>query len=352
MTRWYSISAFFFMGYLVKSVLKRPYLFVQALSVSPSNHMASSSTQALRKGRRRIIVDTDAGFDDIVAIQCLLAHGHNIELVTTVCGANTASATAWGLQRLFPQLTVVAGPNRQLRPTQDWLPTFRHRFADFVNQNGIDTSPEEGNDPSDDSCTHVYKLLEASADASVDLLCLGPLSNVADWYNKFPQLLRTKVRHIWMLGGSHPQQENQNEFNFGQDPKAAAAVVVSQLADMIRIVPGQVTSHLQVSDEYQQSLLQSIHTSSKSNLIAQAARIEARYSLYYDPVLCFVYCTPEAGRFVDVSLQVCPQTGQTKHAEEPRIAMVDSIDWKDYQAWLFPAITQSDSVNVLERQKV
>lgn len=325
---------------------------MHALSAATSD-MTGITT---RRNRRRIILDTDAGFDDVVAIQSLVAHGYNIDLVTTVCGANTASATAWGLQRLFPQLAVVPGPDRPLRPTQEWLPTFRRRFADFVDQNGIhQTSDEEKNqtcEPAKDSIARVSELLEASADASVDLLCLGPLSNVADWYKEFPQLLYTKVRQIWILGGRHPQYADQDEFNFGQDPKAAAAVIGSSpLAHLIRLVPGEVTSHLQVSEEYQQSIVQSIHSSSQFNLIAQAARIEPRYSLYYDPVCCFVYCAPEAASLTHVSLHVCPQTGQTRHAKEREIAVVDSIDWKAYRGWIHPAITQSDSVNVSERGK-
>ena len=80
------------------------------------------------QNRRRLVVDTDAGFDDVVAIQSLLAHGLSIDLVTTVCGSNTSVDTWQGLQRLFPHLEIVPSSNRP-RPTQAWLTDFRrHNF--------------------------------------------------------------------------------------------------------------------------------------------------------------------------------------------------------------------------------
>lgn len=56
--------------------------FALAFSSTTSNAMKDHAAEAIRERRRRHrrIVDTDAGFDDVVAIQSLLAHGYTVDL--------------------------------------------------------------------------------------------------------------------------------------------------------------------------------------------------------------------------------------------------------------------------------
>lgn len=338
---------------MLLSIFHKQSLLVRgmAFSTSASNNAKNISSSGAALRRRRILVDTDAGFDDVVAIQSLLAHDHSIDLVATVCGSNTASATHDGLRRLFPHLTTVASVDRR-RPSQAWLPGFRQRFADFVEQHGVVKQPSKidilaSNNKDKDLSNKVESLLTSSPDDSIDLICLGPLSNVADWCDKFPTLLSTKVSSVWILGGSHPDTPRE-EFNFGQDSAAAAAVMESQaLRDKIYLVPGDATSSHLVSNDYIQTIVQSTSPDdcSDNNLLANVVREEQHYSIFYDPVCAFLYLYPGAAQYVTLPLHVCPKTGHvsmgttTEHAS---YRLVSKVDFGAYQTWLLQAIRQSE----------
>lgn len=325
------LQSIFYMLQLSSKLFKRPCSRPVALYAS-----------RMPVSERKVLLDSDGAFDDVVAIQCALAHGRDIDLVTTVCGSSTASTTAQGLQRLFPHLNIVAGPNRP-RPAQDWLPRFRQRFSDFVNLHGVPTTNEADPLPEDTFLDRVREFLDASPDGSVDLICLGPLSNVADWYRSFPSLLTTKVAQIWILGGAHPEKERPDEFNFGQDP-AAASLVLEKMSDRIHLVPGDATSHHQVSESYIKAILERVHSTSSTNLLAQVAKEEQHYALFYDPVCIFLYLTPHGAQFPHVPLRVCPKSGVTQTAKESLLPVAKEVDFDAYQLWLYKAIQQSEPV--------
>ena len=101
---------------------------------------------------------------------------------------------------------------------------------------------------------------------TVDLMCLGPLTNVASWLEQQTQdddiysFIETQVKTIWIMGGNLPAYDlggsgggaAEAEFNFAQDPKAAYAVLngaPSSITDKIIIVPAD-TCRKQVPDEF------------------------------------------------------------------------------------------------------
>ena len=333
---------------------------------SDSNEVMSTAQEEGRRRRRRI-VDTDAGFDDVVAIQCLLAHGYSVDLATTVCGSNTASVTWQGMQRLFPHLEIIASPDRP-RESLAWLTDFRRRFRDFVDRHGtttttIVTKTDSTGDhdrrkdlslkmppspPSSlDIIRRVGQFLQDSDDEGVDLICLGPLSNIADWCQHYPDLMSAKVADIWILGGAHPNTGRDDEFNFGQDA-AAAAHVLDVLGHKVHLVPGDVTSHHMVSESYIASLVEQVHAeSTDANLLANVIKEEQQYSMFYDPVCAFLYLNREMAQFARIPLQVCSQTSVTKMILEetsarPIIHIAQQVDFEAYRSWLLHAIRQSE----------
>ena len=343
--------------------------FALAFSSNTKDNAAAAAMQTSRSRRRRIIVDTDAGFDDVVAIQSLLAHNYSVDLVTTVCGSNTATDTFRGLRRLFPQLDIVRPQDtNRPRPGKGWLTDFRRRFANFVNRHGVSLSGDDDDDdksgtPVDDPLSsplsRVQDFLESSADASVDLICLGPLSNAADWCRAFPMLLQAKVDSIWILGGAHPDVARTDEFNFGQDAVAAHAVLQSALRHKITLVPGDATAHDLAPPSFVPTIMDAVQqqhfndndddtTTTNSNLLVNVVREEQQYSIFYDPVCAFLYLNPHAAQFPHVPLGVCPQTGVTQllpsadNDEHVAIPVAEQVDFGAYQAWLLQAIRQSD----------
>eukprot|EP00977_Amphora_coffeiformis_P023115 scaffold12214_cov159-Amphora_coffeaeformis.AAC.6 len=362
---WMTLVSICFFSTLVSRQVRVVALSSPLPVPSPSRQGSYHSFRSSMPRRlpKRIIVDTDAGFDDLVALTCPLAHGHSIDLVTTVCGSNTALDTHHALERLLSSgldNRVVPSKNRP-RPSQAWLTDFRRRFGAFVERHGTTTPTQSplqkssnGDDDDDDDgmTTRVKQFLQNSPDDGVDLLCLGPLSNVADWMERFPDLMMTKVSSVWILGGSHPTTERVDEFNFGQDAPAASYVFEGRLADKITLVPGDVTSHHLVADDFIPTIVEaacrnqelaSTDYNVNTKLLAHIIEEEQQYSIFYDPVCIFLYLHPEAARFARVPLRVDPESGATQSSSgtTAMIPFAEQVNFDAYQAWLLQAIQQS-----------
>lgn len=74
-----------------------------------------------------------------------------------------------------------------------------------------------------DSISQIAELLKKYPDQGVDLMCLGPLSNIASWSedDELFRLIQSKINQIWIMGGNVPGFDDA-EFNFAQDPTAVA----------------------------------------------------------------------------------------------------------------------------------
>ena len=148
--------------------------------------MAFSASKSVL--RRRFIVDTDVGVDDLVAIRSLLLHLNQEQqqdnvLLSTVHGISETHVGSSYLQRVFPHLTVLESP---LIPPQAkatvpaWLTGYRAGFDKVLKEL---TTTSLAARPIEHSFESLYAFLRNSThDDSVTLICLGPLSNVAEWH--------------------------------------------------------------------------------------------------------------------------------------------------------------------------
>jgi hypothetical protein len=199
--------------------------------------------------RRRFIVDTDVGFDDIVALRALLLHlGGEIQredvLLSTVHGISKTSLGAPLLQRYFPHLTVLESPLNVPQANAEipsWLKEYR---SDLDTQLTTFPTASINASPIEKSFEPLYTFLRnTSDDAGVVVLCIGPLSNVAEWHKQHGLLLEEKVREIWILGGNDPRgMDPTPEFNLSQDAAASHYVFRSALASKVRLVLASDTS--------------------------------------------------------------------------------------------------------------
>jgi inosine-uridine nucleoside N-ribohydrolase len=334
--------------------------FVRAMTTSTIRSSTTKSCNRQQQHRRRLWIDTDVGFDDLVAIQSLQAHGSSIDLITTVCGMNSASQGACGLKRLMPDLMAVVAASRDRiddvmgeaqRKQHDWIPDFRNRFQDFVNQHQHQRLDDVKEYDSNCHVESTRKLLLDSEDSSVDLICLGPLSNLADFLNEYPSLLSSKLSSVWILGGSHPDRGIE-EFNFGQDPIAAQKALSSPyLRGKIYIVPGEQTSYKCVPSSYTQSIVQvaaeNVRQTTCTNGMILSSTIVAdpNFAIFFDPICCFLYhqttrhrTTPPDALVLDAPagqgaagfewhrISVCPFSGKTLTGEHGHW-IVSSVDF-------------------------
>lgn len=207
----------------------------------------------------RILIDTDPGIDDALALFLAVASPEvQIEAVTTVSGnvpIHMTTRNALALLELAkrPDIVVARGSDRPLL-----IPPV---FAEHVHgQNGI------GNvllpDPQQQSVnnavsTIIQKIVQAPGE--VTLVALGPLTNLALAVRCEPRIAQL-VREVVIMGGALRVPGNVTpaaEFNMFCDPHAAH--IVLHAGWPIRIVPLDVTQKTLMTREQFASLAANGH---------------------------------------------------------------------------------------------
>jgi purine nucleosidase len=181
---------------------------------------------------RKIIIDTDPGQDDAVAI--LLAFGAPDELevlgITAVAG-NVPLALTQKNARIVCELAgrrdvpVFAGCDAPLSRT---LVTAEHVHG----KTGLDGPVlDDPTMPLADghAVDFIIETLKREADGTVTLVPMGPLTNIAQAFRRAPEIVN-HVQEIVLMGGAYFQVGNITpaaEFNIYVDPEAAEIVFKS-----------------------------------------------------------------------------------------------------------------------------
>jgi purine nucleosidase len=181
---------------------------------------------------RRFLIDSDTGSDDAVALVMALRHPNShIEAITTVAGnvplamaTQNALYTAELCGANVPVYVGCAKP--MLRPLE--TAQFVHGH-DGMGDIGL---PLTGREPAPGHA--VTKILEvfAAAPGEIDLITLGPLTNIAVALLLEPKLAQ-QVRHCYIMGGTSDNVGNMSlagEYNIYADPEAAQVVFESGLS--------------------------------------------------------------------------------------------------------------------------
>jgi len=194
--------------------------------------------------RRKIIIDTDPGQDDAVAILLALASPDEIEVlgITTVAGNVPLALTERNARTVCelagrPDIPVFAGCDR---PMSGELKT-----AEAVHgATGLDgatlpepTMPLRGKHAVD----FLIDTLRHEPAGSVTLCTLGAMTNVATAFQRAPDVVR-HVAEIVVMGGAYFEVGNWSpaaEFNILVDPEAAQ--IVFGAGRPLTVIPLDVT---------------------------------------------------------------------------------------------------------------
>ncbi|SEP57239.1 nucleoside hydrolase [Thalassovita taeanensis] len=182
--------------------------------------------------RHRIIIDTDPGQDDAVAILLALSSPDEIEVlgITAVAGNVPLALTARNARMICElagrrDVKVYAGCDR---PLGRELVTAEHVHG----KSGLD-GPDlpEPTMPLQDqhAVDFIIDTLRAEPPGTVTLCPLGPLTNIAMAFEKAPDIM-TRVREVVLMGGAYFEVGNITpaaEFNIYVDPQAARIVFKS-----------------------------------------------------------------------------------------------------------------------------
>lgn len=192
---------------------------------------------------RCVIIDTDPGIDDAVAILAALASPEfDVLGITTVAGNIGLATTTRNAGRILAlarrsDVPVIAGAAGPLARTG-------FDVAEIHGDDGLGgvgfpepaTPPRPGH-----AAVWLAETLMAQPAGAVEILALGPLTNLAQLLADDPQAAR-RIGRIVAMGGAIREPGNvgpRSEFNLAADPEAAEAVLAAGLP--LTLIPLDVT---------------------------------------------------------------------------------------------------------------
>ncbi|WP_457648773.1 nucleoside hydrolase [Profundibacter sp.] len=201
---------------------------------------------------RKIIIDTDPGQDDAVAILLALASPEEIEVIgITAVAGNVPLPLTHKNARIICELAgktdipVYAGCDR---PLAHDLVTAEHVHG----KTGLDgpNLPDPTMQLTDGHAVdYIIDTLRHAPAGTITLCPLGPLTNIATAFQKAPDIIE-KVQEIILMGGAYFEVGNITpaaEFNIYVDPEAADIVFKSGVP--IVVMPLDVTHKALVTKE-------------------------------------------------------------------------------------------------------
>lgn len=175
----------------------------------------------------RLVIDTDVGSDDAVALMLALAEpGVQVEAITTVAGnVPLEQATTNALLTLDVMgARVPVHPGRPGPLRRDLQTAQQVHGEDGMGDAGW---PAPTGRPSDEHAVDVLLRLANSHPGELTLVTLAPLSNVATAVLRDPELLH-KFRDVYCMAGvpdAHGNVSESAEYNVWADPEAADIVL-------------------------------------------------------------------------------------------------------------------------------
>ncbi len=211
---------------------------------------------------RKIIIDTDPGQDDAVAILLALASPEDIDLlgITAVAGNVPLALTAKNARIVCelakrPDVKVFAGCDA---PLSRKLVTAEHVHG----KTGLDGPQlDDPQMPLQDQhgVDFIIETLRAEPSGTVTLCPIGPLTNIATAFERAPDII-PRIQEIVLMGGAYFEVGNITptaEFNIYVDPEAAK--IVFGAGAPLTVMPLDVT-HKALTTRPRIDAFRSMHT--------------------------------------------------------------------------------------------
>ena len=268
---------------------------------------------------RKIIIDTDPGQDDAVAILLALASPEDFEVLGIVAVAGNVSLAQNARNALKvvelsgrTDVPVYAGCER---PMRRHLVTAEHVHGD-TGLNGPGLPEPKIRLKKQHGVDFIIEMLLAHEPGTVTLCTLGPLTNIAMALVKAPAIA-PRIKEIVMMGGAYFEVGNITpaaEFNIYVDPEAADVVMRSGIP--IVMVPLDVT-HMILTTHDRLEKIDAIGNKA-GRAVAQMLAFSERFDLtkygtkgapLHDPCVLAYLIKPELfeGRHINVSIETASE---------------------------------------------
>ncbi len=306
-----------------------------------------------------LIIDTDVGFDDLLAVSALKStKTANIPFISTVGGIqDDPSRAAYFLKHLFPETRQIEiGESSKIvrdSPPEEWLKNCRQALALMMKSSVTQQLLKEEQNCTNGTQSKFVKFFN-SHKGNVDLMCLGPLTNVSSWLDSKDaiKLLENRVHNIWIMGGNIPTNKNKTkpEFNFANDPKSVFKMFRNKIIrDKIILVPFQTCSRKTASEAEWDALIK--RGKEGNGVISKILQANDSWgSLKYDPLCAFTYANRNisngAFEIEEIAMSVDGKTGlllpPSKFSDTFQVKFVTDITVNgsdcSFMAWLGKAI--------------
>ena len=281
-----------------------------------------------------LIVDTDAGVDDYMAIAFLLSRSDtHLEAVCTVNGLAHVDAGAKNIARLLAlggrgQIPVYMG-----RPTpMSGVAAFPDEWRRISDQLPGVELPNAVRPPERTGAAEYLARRLQDRNHSARILALGPLTNLAEALERSPAIAKN-ITEIVMMGGAVRTRGNLDdggyfkngnttaEWNLFVDP-VAARIVFAAAGIPIRLIPLDATSKVPIDSKFMDELQSSARTPLARFVVqvleSEGAIVKQGFYYAWDPLAAVALLDRAVVSFKPLHLDIRqnpPEAGRT--AETP-----------------------------------
>jgi inosine-uridine nucleoside N-ribohydrolase len=256
--------------------------------------------------KQKVIVDTDPGHDDALAILLLEKSGlFDIQAITTVAGnstiGNTTNNARYILDLIKSKTPLYSGAKKPLK--RELIQANVHGASGLA---GATIKKEES--LSGDAAEKIIEIVRGNPH-EISIVCIGPETNLAQAFLKDEQL-PSLVKQMVIMGGAIEVPGNKNrvaEFNIFVDPEAADIVFRAPVKKIL--VPLDVCNDIFLTIEDFEKLRESpLYNPIKEMMKEYIGGIQkfekTMGALMYDPLAAYYLINPGAYKISPMDIQI------------------------------------------------
>jgi pyrimidine-specific ribonucleoside hydrolase len=325
-------------------------------------------TTAATYAAKPLIIDTDVGVDDVIAMLYLLQDPQiQIKAITITSNGNAhckpALRNTLGLLRMMnqPSIPVSCGQENPLMGDHHFPAEILEESDNLAGAASLLPPPY----PNLNKLTAVDLLIKTIKETPepVTILAIGPLTNIAQALKKEPQI-KKHIRAIYIMGGAIdvagnipeviPTSENKSaEWNIYIDP-LAAHMVMSQQQIPIILIPLDITNQLPINMEFYNTIKKNHQTPAATfvfTLLKNNLKMIRENGWYFWDPLAAVISSDESMvgfRTQHIKVLLTPETlsGATvvNHQDGYNLRIVTQVNQKRFKASLLNYLNKSQTV--------